>query len=436
VVGENVGVDRDILEKLEAPLNHLLRNGIDHGMETAEERHAASKSPRGTIRLEARHWAGMLSVTVSDDGRGIDVNKVRDRIVKRRLLQPAVAETLPDADTLEYLFAPGFSTAETVTEVSGRGVGLDVVRSVVEQVGGSVRVSSQLGIGTTFQLQLPITLSVVRSVLVDIGGEPYAFPMIRIERIMTVARSQLQSLENHQYFILEGRSVGLVSGADILDLKAAVQASDDLPVVILSDRANTCAVVVDQFLGEHDLVIRPLDPRLGKVADISAAAIMTDGTPVLVVDVEDMLRSIVRLLQQGSLARVHAPKEQKVRKRVLVVDDSITVREVQRQLLESRGYDVEVAVDGLEGWHKLRNADYQLVITDVDMPRMNGIELVRSVKQDTRLRNIPIMIVSYRDRPEDRQRGLEVGADYYFAKGDFHDVALLDAVADLIGEAV
>jgi two-component system sensor histidine kinase and response regulator WspE len=380
----------------------------------------------------------MLTVTVADDGRGIDPARVRRRIVERKLLGDAVAHGLTDAEALDYLFAPGFSTSDKVTEFSGRGVGLDVVRSVVEEVGGSVRMSSEIGKGTSFHLQLPITLSVIRAVVVEIAGEPYAFPMMRIERILQLQHTAIQTLEGQQYFAHEGKNIGLVPGHQVLDLPATPTNATKVPVVILSDRAHLCGVAVDRFLGEHDLVIRPLDPRLGKIADISAAAVLTDGTPLLIIDVEDMVRSIVRMLQKGQLRgveRTPAATQAVHRKlRVLVVDDSITVREVQRQLLGNRGYDVTVAVDGIDGWHAVRDGEFDLVITDVDMPRMTGIDLVKSVKRDPRLKSIPMMIVSYRDREEDKQRGLEAGADYYFTKSDFHDDALLRAVSDLIGD--
>ncbi|HEY4177786.1 MAG TPA: Hpt domain-containing protein [Kofleriaceae bacterium] len=435
ISGDTVGVDRDILEKLEAPLNHLLRNAIDHGIESPRDRRAAGKPERATLRLEARHWAGMLTVTVADDGKGIDPEVVRRRIVEKKLVSTPVAEGLTDTEVLDYLFAPGFSTSDKVTEISGRGVGLDIVRSVVEEVGGSVRLQSEIGKGTSFNLQLPITLSVIRAVVVEIAGEPYAFPMMRIEKLIQLSRTAIQTLEGQQYFVLEGKNIGLVPGHQVLDLASTPNDASKLPVIILSDRAHVCGVAVDKFLGEHDLVIRPLDPRLGKIADISAAAVLTDGTPILIVDVEDMVRSIVRMLQRGQLggiARASAPTQSK-RLRVLVVDDSITVREVQRQLLGNRGYEVTVAVDGMDGWHAVRDGDFDLVITDVDMPRMNGIDFVKSVKRDPRTRDVPMMIVSYRDREEDKQRGLEAGADYYFTKSDFHDDALLHAVAELIG---
>jgi two-component system sensor histidine kinase and response regulator WspE len=380
----------------------------------------------------------MLSVTVSDDGRGIDHDRVRAKIVERGRATEEAAAALSDTAVLDYLFMPGFSTASEVTEISGRGVGLDVVQSVIQEVGGSVRIVSERGEGASFHLQLPITLSVVRAVVVEIAGEPYAFPLMRIERIVSLPASELRVLEGRQYFTLEGKNIGLVYGPQVLDLEGAPPPADELSVVVISDRANSCGVAVDRFLGEHDLVVRPLDPRLGKVADISAAAIMADGSPLLILDVEDLVRSVVRLvstLPARQLRRLDAHKDaHRPQKQVLVVDDSITVREVQRQLLENRGYHVTIAVDGMDGWQRVRSDPFDLVITDVDMPRLNGIDLVRSIKQDTRLKDLPVMIVSYREREEDRRRGLEAGANYYLTKSDFHDETLVQAVQDLIGD--
>ena len=437
IAGESVGVDRDILEKLEAPLNHLLRNAVDHGVETPEERKQAGKPEAATIRVEARHWAGVLTVVVADDGRGIDAESVRRRLVERDLANEVEANAMDHAALLDAIFTPGFSTAEQVTELSGRGVGLDVVRSVAQEVGGTVRVVSAAGRGASFHLQLPLTLSVTRAVVVEIAGEPYAFPLTRIERIVRLDRAELRKVENRTCFTLEGETVGLVAAHEVLGLGGALPAGDELCAVVLADRGQRCAVVVDRQRGEHDLVVRALDPRLGKVADLSAASILPDGTPLLILDVEDMMRSIVRLLHGGALGGevTAAAAARASSKRVLVVDDSITVREVQRQLLTNHGYAVEVAVDGMDGWNALRNGEFDLVISDVDMPRMNGIDLVRSIKQDPRLKSIPVMIVSYKDREEDRLRGLEVGADYYLTKSDFHDEQLVRAVHDLVGEA-
>ncbi|HMF13172.1 MAG TPA: hybrid sensor histidine kinase/response regulator, partial [Gemmataceae bacterium] len=436
ILGSSTEVDRDILEKLEAPLTHLLRNAVDHGMEAPIVRTATGKPEGGLIQLEARHRAGMLVLTVRDDGAGIDIERLRHKVVQRGLTRADVASSLSEAELLEFLFLPGFSTAAKVTEFSGRGVGLDVVQDTIRKVGGSVRVSTRLGQGTTFVMQLPITLSVLRAVLVDIAGEPYAFPHNRIDRLIRVPRSLFHSLERRQFVTVDGQNVGLVLAAQLFELQGETSAADELPVLLLSDAAGQYGLVVDAFRGEQDLVVRPLDPRLGKVPNVSAAAVLDDGSPVLIADVEDLVRSMDQLIQTGTLRRCDRSVHATVRKRVLVVDDSITVREVERQLLRAHGYEVAVAVDGQDGWNALRTDSFDLIVTDVDMPRMNGFDLLRSIRGDHALAGLPVVIVSYKDRETDRLRGLELGANYYLTKSSFHDDTFLRAVQDLIGEAV
>jgi two-component system, chemotaxis family, sensor histidine kinase and response regulator WspE len=346
-------------------------------------------------------------------------------------------ERMTETELLDFLFLPGFSTAPKVTELSGRGVGLDVVQSMVHEAGGAVRVFSQIGKGTTFQMQLPITRSVIRGLLVQIGGEPYAFPLARIDHAVKIPWREVKAVENRLFFPLDGHNVGMVPAQEVLEIgggRPAVKA--DACVVVVSDRTSRYGLEVDCFLGERDLVVRPLEARLGKIPDVSSASLMEDGTPLLIIDVDDIVRSIDALLSKGELKRSERPAgelEPKNKKRVLVVDDSVTVREVERRLLESYGYEVDVAVDGQEGWNAVRLAKYDLVISDVDMPRMNGIEFVRHIKQDARLKALPVMIVSYKDREEDRAKGLEAGANYYFTKSSFQDSTMINAVRELIG---
>lgn len=436
VVGDQTGVDRDILDKLEAPLSHLIRNAVDHAIEDPAARLAAGKPEAGTILLEARHRAGMLHLRLSDDGRGIDVERLRAKAVARGLVAQAVADQLSEHELLEFLFLPGFSTKDQVSEISGRGVGLDVVQSMVKGVGGSVRVATQPGIRTVFTLQLPITMSVIRALLVRIAGEPYAFPLTRIDHILPVSHDAIRTLEGRQYFDHQGTAIGLVQAAQVLELTGPSPA-DPMPVVVLSDRGQQFGMVVEAFLGERDLEVRPLDPRLGKVPDVSSASLLENGDPVLIVDVEDLVRNIDNLLTGRRLSRVefqHMAEETRPRKRILVVDDSITVRELERQLLHSRGYAVDVAVDGMDGWNAVRSTPYDLVVTDVDMPRMDGIGLVALIKADPARREIPVVIVSYKDREEDRLRGLDAGANRYLTKSSFHDETFIDTIVDLVGE--
>jgi two-component system sensor histidine kinase and response regulator WspE len=437
VRGEQTGVDRDIIDKLEAPLSHLIRNGLDHGIEMPDDRESRGKPAQGTIRLEARHRAGMLHITITDDGRGIDVERLRAKAVGRGLVARQVAEQLTELELLEFLFLPGFSTKDEVTEISGRGVGLDVVQSMVKAVGGSVRVTTQPGRQTVFTLQLPITMSVIRALLVDIGGEPYAFPLTRIDHILHCPHDQIRTVEGRQYFDRDGTAIGLVVAAQILDLPVTGTPADPMPVVVVSDRGQQFGMIVDAFLGERDLEVRPLDPRLGKVPNVNSASLLENGAPVLIVDVEDLVRSIDNVLMGRRLSRVEFEKmaeQARSRKRILVVDDSITVRELERQLLQARGFAVDVAVDGMDGWNAIRSVHYDLVVTDVDMPRMDGIGLVSLIKNDPARKDTPVVIVSYKDREEDRLRGLDAGANRYLTKSSFHDETFLHTIVDLVGE--
>ena len=437
ITGETTQVDRDILQKLDAPLGHLLRNAVDHGIESADERRAAGKPEEGIVRLEARHNSGVLQILVSDDGRGVNLESLRATILQRGLTNAETAAQLSEAELLKFLFLPGFTLREAVTEISGRGVGLDVVQEMVKQVRGAVRVSSEPGKGTCFQMQLPLTLSVLRTMLVNIDGEPYAFPLAHLERTLKIPLDRIELLEGRQYFHLDGRQIGLATAAQILEV-GEPELSGDISVVVVGRDDTIYGLVVDRFLGERELVVQPLDARLGKIKNITAGALMENGLPVLIVDVEDMILTLEKLVSVGDLNKVRgetSAEAKRHRKRVLVVDDSLTVRELERKLLGNRGYEVEIAVDGMDGWNAVRTSQFDLVVTDIDMPRMDGIELVTLIKGNTNLKSLPVMVVSYKDREEDRERGLSAGADYYLTKGSFHDETLLQAVVDLIGEA-
>ncbi|MEG0242710.1 hybrid sensor histidine kinase/response regulator [Pseudomonas sp. FP2294] len=438
IEGEKTQVDRDVLEKLEAPLTHLLRNAVDHGIEMPEQRLLAGKPAEGLIRLRASHQAGLLVLELSDDGNGVDLARLRDSIVERNLSPLETALRLSEEELLTFLFLPGFSLRDKVTEVSGRGVGLDAVQHMVRQLRGAVVLEQTAGQGSRFHLEVPLTLSVVRSLVVEVGEEAYAFPLAHIERMCDLEPDEIVQLEGRQHFWHEGRHVGLVAASQLLQRPPGQTSQDTLKVVVIRERDAVYGIAVERFIGERTLVVLPLDDRLGKVQDISAGALLDDGSVVLIVDVEDMLRSVDKLLNTGRLERIARRAQQTVeatRKRILVVDDSLTVRELQRKLLLNRGYEVAVAVDGMDGWNALRSEDFDLLITDIDMPRMDGIELVTLLRRDTRLQSLPVMVVSYKDREEDRRRGLDAGADYYLAKASFHDDALLDAVVELIGGA-
>jgi two-component system sensor histidine kinase and response regulator WspE len=435
IVGRNTQMDRDIASALDSPLGHLLRNAVDHGLETPEDRRMAGKPEEGTITLEAKHRGGALVVTVRDDGRGIDVERLRARIVEKGLVDAETADSLSEAETLEFLFLPGFSTAAQITDISGRGVGLDVVQSTVQRAGGVVHVTSIHGQGTTFELQMPVARSVVRAMLVHIDGTPWALPLARIDEIRQVPAASIRMIEGRRVVEVDGEDVGVVPLAEVLEIADEDHHREILTLVMIREQGQRFGLEVDGVTNEQELVVRPLDPRLGKVPDVLAASLLDNGTAVLILDIEDLVRSVDSLLAQGRLRgnrRNRADSTRRLR-HILVVDDSLTVRETERKLLERAGYLVDVAVDGVAGWNALRLGNYDLLLTDVDMPRMTGIDLTRQVREDARLRDLPVMIVSYKEREEDRRAGFEAGADRYITKASFRDDSLLKAVEELIG---
>ena len=433
VRGESHRIDRDILERIEAPLNHLLRNALDHGLEKPVARRERGKLETGSVEIDVRVASGSMEITVSDDGGGIHLDKVRARIAAMGLADAEAVKQYGEQRLLDHLFASGFSTADQITELSGRGVGLAVVRSVMRDIGGSVSVRTQEGKGAQFQLKVPLSRSLLRAIVVSIAGEPYAFSLTQVERLARVQAHQVQVAGDRRYFVLEETACTLVSAASALELAAVDEFAQALHVVVVNSHGHRIGFVVDAVHGEQDMVLQVLDPRLGRVPNLSAAAVLPDGRPVLVIDTDDLVRSTLN--RDGNDSSVKpAPIDRAGSKppQVLVVDDSPTVRAMEQELFNAAGFEVTTAVDGMDAWGLLRQRDFDLVVTDIDMPRLDGIGLIRSIKQEMRHKKTPIIVMSYRASNEERQRGLSAGADVYMIKADFDDQTLLEAAQRLL----
>ena len=452
IEGASTDVDRDVAALLDAPLNHVVRNAVDHGLEPPAERLAAGKPEVATIRMSAWHRSGMLLVEVADDGRGVDLEVLRRKAVERAIVDSPTSERLSEQELLEFLFLPGFSMAAKVTDVSGRGVGLDVVLETMKKVGGRARIVNRRGcrpVDHVRAARLAVGAAGARrrgggGALCVAADEARAGRRRGVHETCRPSRGGSTSAWPKRAWAGPDasagpgrRHVGLATARQVLGIAGEVPGGDGVSVVMVRQGTDDYGIVADRILGEEVVVVRPLDARLGKVPGVSAAALTFDGSPLLVLDVDDMLRSVEQILATGSLVRVGAGTvgDGPQRKRILIVDDSVTVREVERQTLEAHGYVVEVAVDGMDGWNAVRTGQYDLLVTDVDMPRLDGIELVRRVRADQRYRTLPIIIVSYKDREEDRLRGLDAGASYYLPKAAFHDQSFLQAVDELIGGA-
>ncbi len=426
VLGEGTRVDRDILERLEAPISHLMTNAVDHGIETPAERVAVGKPAEAHLRLHARHENGRLVVSLRDDGGGIHRDILRERIIHRNLVTAETAAGLADNELLEFIFLPGFSTRDAVSALSGRGVGLNVVQSMVQEAGGSVTVTSDPGVGTVFRLTLPVTRSVIKVIRLQVEGETYAVPLVRIDRVAHLQPTVVEGEQPAHVVEVDDQKIPVVALNALLELSTRPMPSGSLPMLF----CGGIAFAADRLVDEIELPVRRLDRRLGKIPGVSAASLDENGQPLLILDMEDLIQTA-----QGRSSAGDTEQGTSLAPHILIVDDSHTVREMERRLLARAGYTVTTAQNGQEAWNLLRLNDYDLLISDVDMPQMNGIELVTKVRDNPRLARMPVIILSYKADNEDRRRGLDAGADFYLTKGDFQNNAFLQAVVDLIGTA-
>lgn len=444
-------IDRAVLEQLRNPLLHLLRNALDHGIEPPETRDALGKPPSGRVTIEARQLGSRMRIRVEDDGAGIDLERLAATVIAAGHTTAPLWTHMGLDERLQFLFLPGLSTARAVSATSGRGFGLDIVKAGIEAAGGSVSVRSELGRGTAFELLVPLSLSLTRCLLVVGGRHPlfgdqrYAFPMSEVARVRRLADADLREIAGRLAVHLEDETLPLVQLHGILGLAETQAALEHKHLLVLGEGEGRCALLVEAVVDEQDVVARPLDERLGKVAKVSGLTLLEDGGLALILDVPDLLQHVNEGVGQlratrgrdsraplAALLAPDAPEPEASPTQVLVVEDSVTVREVERHFLEQAGYQVTTAVNGVDGLNKAKAGDFDILITDIDMPRMNGLELIRTLRGIDRFQRLPIVVVSYKDRAEDRDRALEVGADRYVTKSEFDTDAMLALVADLL----
>lgn len=432
--GDQIEVDRAVLDGLRDPLTHLLRNAIDHGLELPDERRAAGKNEAGNLWLDVGSAGGQIVLKVRDDGRGIDADKIVEIALSRQLVQADELAHLDQQGKLGLIFRPGFSTRDAVTELSGRGVGLDVVTANVRKLKGTVRLDTQPGRGTTFTLTLPLTLSTERGLKVRAGGENLLIPSIAVDCVREIARSEILNVAASQTLLLAGQSVPLRDLAAALELPTRTDTQADAPlrVVVLSKAHSRVAFLVDEVVGEREIVIKRLPPPLHTAPNISGATLTGRGEIVMVLHADELVERALRHEGPVLLPQIETTPEKAHLARVLVCDDSITTRTLQKNLLESKGYRVTLATDGQMGWELLQHGDFDVVVTDIEMPRMTGIELTDRIRKSQDHAELPVIIVSSLAREEDRLRGMQVGADAYIVKGEFESQAMLDALSQLV----
>ena len=422
MVGEDIEVDRGVLEELVDPLLHMIRNSVGHGVESPDQRRAAGKPEQAVVRLHATQVGSKVIITVSDDGAGVDVAAVR-AVAARGGLD---VSGLTEEESLRLIFRPGNSTAKVLTENSGRGVGLDVVVTAVAAVHGAVEVVNHPGAGAEFRIVVPITLTVVPCLIVSIAGQAFALPLHRIIRMLEAQHVQLVSGKN--LALIEGQAIPVYNLASLLGLPSTASG----PWVLLGTETDAYAFQVEKVIQKRDVVVRGLTGRLRDLKSVSGASIEPNGSILLVLDVSNLHERSTTVFETSSRV-VDRPADKALS--VMVVDDALMVRELQRSILERGGYSVRTASDGAEALAMLAEQPADLVVTDLEMPNMDGFVLTTSIRAHPRLANIPVLIVTSRTSAEDHQRGLDAGADGYIVKTSFDEAGLLSAVSRLLGRS-
>jgi two-component system, chemotaxis family, sensor kinase CheA len=429
--GEEVQIDKRILEEIKDPLVHLLRNSLDHGIEARAARRAAGKSERATITLAVTPVHGNhVEIAVSDDGAGIDTAQVRAQAVKRGLLSAVAAESLDDAAVNALVFETDLSTSSMITQLSGRGLGLAIVREKAEKLGGRVAIESRRGAGTTIRMTLPLTLATFRGVLVESAQRTFVVPTAQVERVMRFTSSDVETVEGRETLAHNGRALALAQLSQVLDLPSAPRKTGPTAALILGTGNDRIAFAVDAVIDEREVLVKRLGKPLTRVRNIAGATVLGSGEVAPILNVTDLLKSARK---SGPVLRAvpAATQVAAIAKRVLVAEDSITSRMLLKGILESAGYEVKTAVDGLEAFTLLRSEKFDILVSDVEMPRLNGFDLAARVRADNALAELPIVLVTALASRDDRERGIEVGANAYLVKSNLDQSNLLEALRRL-----
>lgn len=437
-----VEIDNRILEELKDPLIHLVRNSIDHGIEKPEERAANKKQRKGTITIAvSQEPDGKIHLIVSDDGKGINLDKIRKAAVKEGLMSELEAEGLNEQGTLSLIFRSGISTSPIITDISGRGLGLAIVQEKVDKLGGNVSVENRPLEGTLFRLILPSSIATFRGLVVAVAGQMFVLPLSRIERVMRVRQGDIVTVENRETVNMGGRTLSFVWMKDLLGVgrrdsrQPKTTVKDGFINVLVMVNAGKCiAFGVDEVVSEQEVLVRSLGRQLSRIRNIAGATILGTGKVVPILNPADLTISAVKAAGSPVIIKQADGTEEKTakRKHILVVEDSITSRMLLRNILESSGYSVKTAVDGIDGFTALKTEDFALVVSDVEMPRMNGFELTAKIRSDKNFAELPVVLVTALDSRDDRERGIDAGANAYIVKSSFDQSNLLDVVKRLI----
>ncbi len=451
VAGADTRVDKKILEELKDPLIHLLRNSIDHGIESIDDRQKAGKKVEGTIAVKAGYVGNMAQIEITDDGRGIDTEKILQLAIKKGYIKENQINEVSKSDLISLIFHSGFSTAKIITDLSGRGVGLDVVKSNVEKIKGTIETTSEKGKGTKFTIKIPLTLATTHVLIVEAAGDHYSIPIDYIERTARLTEEELWSGGQNPMMMIGDTPVPLFKLEDVLGdargrlknkglIKATAAPTmgqhltkietNKFPVVVFNSGGRRVAFLVDKLLDEQEVVLKNLGHQLKRVRNVAGSTVLGSGKISIILDPNDLIKSV-----QGSSNKfVFRERRQRelAKKRVLVVDDSITTRTLEKNILESAGYHVTIATNGQEGYQKLHEGQFDIVVSDVEMPFMTGFEFAAKVRKESKYPDIPFILCTSLESEKDKRKGIESGANAYIVKGSFDQSNLLETIERLL----
>jgi len=435
ISGVEVELDNNITEMLKDPLVHLLRNAVDHGIEEPATRESVGKKKTGTITLSAKPEGSDILITVEDDGKGIDKELIKETAIRKGLMSGEKAKDLSDEEIYGFIMKPGFSTNKSITDTSGRGVGMDVVKTVVDRLNGNLIIKSNKGWGTRFVLKVPATIALINVLFVRVGNMTLAIPSVNIDQINLISRTDVKTLEGKSSVSMKGRIIPVVNMADICMIeKDPEKNGEGVPIILSRSYGKKVVFVVSEFLYEKEVVFREFKGYLKRPRYFSGVTTLGTGEVVLILNMQELIRArdLVGVLPIGEVSK--GVKPQAKRNAILIAEDSMITAELERNILINAGYEADVATDGIEAMEKLHSKKYDLLVTDIDMPGMNGFELTSKVRADKRLKDTPVIIVTSREKVEDKRRGVEAGADAYILKKEFDQSSLLNTIKRLIGE--
>lgn len=433
IQGREVEIDKRILQEMKDPLIHLVRNSIDHGIEKPGPRAAAHKPLTGTLTLAVAQLDGSkVEISITDDGAGIDVEKVKASAVRNGVLSADEAATLDEQAVLGLIFASGVSTSPIITEISGRGLGMAIVREKVEKLGGQVATETVRGAGTTFRIVLPVTLATFKGILVSAGGQTFVIPTARIERIKRIRRDDIRTVENRETIVFEGQALSLARLDEVLELTPRPEAGDFLEVVVLGSPERRIGFAVETVLSEQEVLVKVIGHPLLHTRNVAGATILGSGVPAIILNTTELLKSAVHLSAGPRALRAPEAAATVRAREILVADDSVTSRMLLKNILESAGYRVTTAIDGVDALTALKAGDFDLLVSDVEMPRMDGFELTSRVRGDKKLAELPVVLVTALGSREHQERGIDVGANAYIVKSSFDQSNLLGVISKLV----